>query len=247
MLTNDTTGRGEPGAIADDPDAASMFDGNSAFAATQNPVTGPDVFTEEAWFKTTTTTGGKIVSFGDQNTGTSNNYDRHIYMDNLGAGLVRRLQRWLPSTVNTSKAHNDGQWHHAVGTLGRRRHDPLRRRQADRSQRRDQHRSALLRLLAHRRRQHLGTAARTSTATSTTSRSTRPRSLRPRSRPTTPTAAGRWTCRQADRHLRQGRLRTAPTFTGGWGRPAAPLPRTRRRTSSTAPTPAASPSASTAP
>ena len=32
-------------------------------------MTGPQTFSIEAWFKTTTDTGGKIIGFGDQQTG----------------------------------------------------------------------------------------------------------------------------------------------------------------------------------
>ena len=42
------------------------------------------MFSVETWFRTTTTSGGKIVGFGNANTGTSTNYDRHIYMEPNG-------------------------------------------------------------------------------------------------------------------------------------------------------------------
>ena len=38
----------------------------------------------EAWFKTTTTAGGKIIGFGNRSTGNSTSYDRHLYMSNTG-------------------------------------------------------------------------------------------------------------------------------------------------------------------
>ena len=57
-------------------------------------VPGPQTFSIEAWFKTTTNDGGKIVGFGNAQTGGSSannnaspgssNYDRHIYMMNDG-------------------------------------------------------------------------------------------------------------------------------------------------------------------
>ena len=48
------------------------------------PQVGPNTFTAEAWIKTTTTSGGKIVGFGGPATGNSGSYDRHIYMANAG-------------------------------------------------------------------------------------------------------------------------------------------------------------------
>ena len=116
MAANAAVTRGAAGAIVGGHHAASTFDGSSGSAATQSPVSVPDVFTEEAWFRTTSTTGGKIVSFGDQKTGNSNNYDRHIYMDPSGQVWFGVYNNGM-YTVNTSKALNDGQWHHAVGTL----------------------------------------------------------------------------------------------------------------------------------
>ena len=96
MTANAAVTRGATGAIAGDTDTASTFDGDKRLRGdARAPVAGPDVFTEEAWFKTTSTTGGKIVGFGNQNTGNSTNYDRHIYMDHVGQRLLRRLQRRL--------------------------------------------------------------------------------------------------------------------------------------------------------
>ncbi len=45
---------------------------------------GPQTFSVEGWFNTTTNTGGKLIGFGNNQTGMSRNYDRHIYMMNDG-------------------------------------------------------------------------------------------------------------------------------------------------------------------
>jgi PKD repeat protein len=76
----------------------------------------PQVFSAEAWFKTTSTAGGKIVGFGDSNTGLSSSNDRHIYMTTdgkLNFGVWNNAQY----TITTTGAVNDGQWHHVVGSL----------------------------------------------------------------------------------------------------------------------------------
>ncbi len=44
----------------------------------------PNVFTAQAWIKTNTTSGGRILGFGDLKTGTSGHRDRHVYMLNDG-------------------------------------------------------------------------------------------------------------------------------------------------------------------
>lgn len=96
--------------------AASRFDGATGTAGGSAMVAGPQTFSVEAWFKTTTTSGGKIVGFGNSSTGTSGNYDRHIYMTNSGQ-LTFGVYAGSTKTVTSPKSYNDGEWHHAVGTL----------------------------------------------------------------------------------------------------------------------------------
>ncbi len=110
--------RGETGAIPQDADKASTFNGTgTGLASGRTLQAGPTTYTSEAWIKTTTTSGGKIIGYGTAQTGNSNSYDRHTYMDNAGrvwfgvySGAVR--------TVNSTTAFNDGQWHHVVSSLG---------------------------------------------------------------------------------------------------------------------------------
>jgi hypothetical protein len=80
-------------------------------------VTNPVPYSEEVWFRTSTTSGGKIVGLGNAAAGASSNYDRHVIMLDDG-----RLQYgvWLgyTATVTSSEAYNNGAWHHLVATLG---------------------------------------------------------------------------------------------------------------------------------
>ena len=81
----------------------------------------------EAWFKTTTTTGGKIIGFGNRQMGldfnsnpaVSGSYDKHIYMTNDGR-LVFGVWVGGAVTLTSTPCYNDGQYHHVVGTLGAR-------------------------------------------------------------------------------------------------------------------------------
>lgn len=110
--------QGAGGALAGSPNTASSFDGTSSgLGATGTPVTGPNVFTVEAWFNTTTTNGGKIVGFGNRDSGNSTSYDRHVYMTNNGQ-LRFGVYPGFEATVGNSTRYNDGQWHHVVATLG---------------------------------------------------------------------------------------------------------------------------------
>lgn len=108
--------RGTAGATSDS-DKASTFDGStSGFSSTQNAVTGPQTFSVSAWFKTTTTAGGKIVGFGNSATGTSSSYDRHIFMDTSGK-VYFGVYNNNTSTLVSPTALNDGAWHQVVGSL----------------------------------------------------------------------------------------------------------------------------------
>ena len=112
------TSFGVGGAIGADSNTAVHTDGTSnGLVATQSPQAGPQVFSIEGWFRTTTTAGGKIVGFGNANTGNSTSYDRHVYMEPSGRvtfGVYPGAMR----TVTSGPAYNDGAWHQFVATLG---------------------------------------------------------------------------------------------------------------------------------
>jgi PKD repeat protein len=107
-----------PGAVVGDPSTASRFSGGSTgFATTNLPEAGSNSFSVEAWVKTTTTGGGKIIGFGNSTTGTSSSYDRHVYMDNSGR-IWFGVYPGAAQTINTTAAYNDGKWHQVVASLG---------------------------------------------------------------------------------------------------------------------------------
>jgi hypothetical protein len=95
--------------------AATAFDGVSGNVVSSSAVPGPQTFTIEGWFKTTTNTGGKLIGFGNNPTGMSSNYDRHIYMMNDGQ-LVFGVYNNQIVTIETPNVYNDGQWHYVVAT-----------------------------------------------------------------------------------------------------------------------------------
>ncbi|MBE7189469.1 LamG-like jellyroll fold domain-containing protein, partial [Jatrophihabitans endophyticus] len=116
MTENNGVTQGAPGSVAGDPGTASSFNGSNQFAATSDLIAGPNTFSVEGWFKTTSTTGGLIAGFGDNNTALSGNYDRHIYMDGAGHVTFGVYNNGVYS-VSTTNTLNDGQWHYVVGTL----------------------------------------------------------------------------------------------------------------------------------
>lgn len=77
-----------------------------------------DTFTAQAWVKTTTTRGGRILGFGDLRTGNSGHRDRHIYMDNAGHVIFGvRAQNNSARTLASGPTYNDGQWHMITATM----------------------------------------------------------------------------------------------------------------------------------
>jgi concanavalin A-like lectin/glucanase superfamily protein len=94
---------------------ATSFDGQTGNVYSQNPVNNPETFSVEGWFKTTTNTGGKLIGFGNSQTGMSSNYDRQIYMMNDGQ-LVFGIYNSATETIETPNAYDDGQWHYVVAT-----------------------------------------------------------------------------------------------------------------------------------
>jgi PKD repeat protein len=117
LTVNSNVSRGVSGAILGDSRTAASFNGGSnGFASTTTAVAGPQTFGIEAWFKTTTTDGGKIVGFGSSSTGNSGSYDRHVYM--LPNGRVTfGVYPGSSQTIESSTALNDGQWHHVSAGL----------------------------------------------------------------------------------------------------------------------------------
>jgi hypothetical protein len=121
-FTNDgavTTGvvRGVEGALAGDPDTATRFAG-AGQNAWQSVATSPvRELSSEIWFRTTTTNGGALMSFGSQpGTQNSGTVDYVTYLGNDGRvrfGVVENTRR----VVASPKAYNDGRWHHVVATI----------------------------------------------------------------------------------------------------------------------------------
>ena len=68
--------------------------------------TNPENFSLEIWFKTTSQSPGKLIGFGDQQTGSSAYNDRDIIMN--GSGTIYNRD------FTTASSYNDGKIHHLV-------------------------------------------------------------------------------------------------------------------------------------
>ncbi|MCX5400426.1 LamG-like jellyroll fold domain-containing protein [Streptomyces sp. NBC_00102] len=87
-------------------------------------LTSPSPYSVETWFRTTSTTGGRIIGFGNNigvDTGhTSTISDKIVYLTDNGR-LAFGVQTGSSSTrptITTTGSFNDGAWHHVVATQG---------------------------------------------------------------------------------------------------------------------------------
>ena len=110
--------RGATGAINGDNDNASTFDGTSAGVVVSPSMPTTPEFSAEAWVKTGTNRGGKIVGFGGSSSGDSGSYDRHVYMDNAGHIIFGVYPGGVRTVSSGTKTYNDSQWHHIVASQG---------------------------------------------------------------------------------------------------------------------------------
>ena len=108
---------GVDGAVTGTSDKAVTFNGSDGAVASASTVTNPTVYSEELWFNTTTTQGGKLIGFGSNQFGGSGGYDRHVYMFDDGR---LRFGVWTgqPNVIDSPLSYNDGKWHHMVATQG---------------------------------------------------------------------------------------------------------------------------------
>jgi hypothetical protein len=104
-----------PGAVPGSK--AYTFNGSSQWTYSDRLHPTPSQYTIETWFKTTTTSGGKLMGFGNNSTHSSGNYDKHIYMTDSGR-LVFGVYTGATRIIATPAAYNDGAWHLAVASQG---------------------------------------------------------------------------------------------------------------------------------
>ena len=118
--------RGVTGAlVTDTPNLAVTATGAATCvtsAAAVPSANAPPVTTVIAWFRTTTTNGGKIVGFEKPQTGvaapTTGTYDRMIYLDGSGRAWFGVYNNGYFTLPSTAAGLNDNQWHMAAGVLG---------------------------------------------------------------------------------------------------------------------------------
>jgi signal peptidase I len=113
-LVGPTYVQAQAGALAAEPRDTSLLATMASITANVS-VTGPATFSVEAWIKTTSTTGGRILGFGDASgANQSATVDRQLYL--APTGKVMFGVGSTKTTVASTAAVNNGAWHHVVGT-----------------------------------------------------------------------------------------------------------------------------------
>jgi hypothetical protein len=105
-------------ALVNGSDYAVVSPGSSGVGYTNQQQAGPTTYTIEAWVKTGSFNGGKILGFENAQTGWGTSHDRVLYMTNngrIGYGIVSGGAQ--QSILSTTLFNND-QWHHVVATQG---------------------------------------------------------------------------------------------------------------------------------
>lgn len=98
--------------------AAVTAEGTQASSiASSSASTPPSAFSMQLWFKTTTTSGGKLAGFENTNIGFGSRYDRSLYLTDAGK-LVFGTYSNKVSTLTTSETYSDGAWHMVTATQG---------------------------------------------------------------------------------------------------------------------------------
>jgi len=96
------------------PDTAINLSGSTGYIMTTSSYSSPTEYSFELWFQTSTTSGGKLIGFGNQRSGLSSSYDRQLYMTNSGQLVLGQYTGSVVSVTSPS-AYNDANWHQAVG------------------------------------------------------------------------------------------------------------------------------------
>jgi hypothetical protein len=107
-----------PLACPRDAGGAYVLDGTSSYLSTPTvQSTSPATFSTEVWFKTSVA-GGRLIGYGNTQTGSSSQYDRHTYLATTGQlvfGTYNSGYDTIISPAGTSYA--DGAWHQVVSTF----------------------------------------------------------------------------------------------------------------------------------
>jgi signal peptidase I len=131
---NSTWTKSQVGALTDQSPNLAALATNAATRATNTSciyttsttgigVPGPMTYSEVVWFKTTSTTGGKLIGLENTRTGVSDSsggnggqYDRMMYMDANGE-IWFGVWTGAVTAIHSAAGLNNGTWHMAAATM----------------------------------------------------------------------------------------------------------------------------------
>jgi len=103
----------QPGGLPGNPGfAVALNGGGGRVVSGGTSVSNPTTFTLELWFKTTTSSGGKLIGFESSQASTSSSYDRHVYMRTNGTLVYGGWSNGGTSAITSPRSYNDGNWHY---------------------------------------------------------------------------------------------------------------------------------------
>lgn len=116
----DSSGNGRSGTLATGTRTAGSCVANASPYLTLTATSGsavspaasapPTDLTLETWFKTSSTTGGRMIGFGSSSSGSSTTYDRVAYLDNAGHACFE-MNFGNPTAICTTGTYDDNVWH----------------------------------------------------------------------------------------------------------------------------------------
>ena len=110
--------KNQAGAVPGDA-GIKVVNSTSQTVGTTASAAAPKTYSAEAWFNTTSTTGGKILGFENTQTGNGTAFDKMVYMDSSGRlsfGTQNGTTSGTKSVLTTTGSYRDGTWHQVVAT-----------------------------------------------------------------------------------------------------------------------------------
>lgn len=108
---------GAAGPCARDNATGVTLDGTTGAVSTPGPISGPQQYTQEIWFRTTSSLGGSLIGFASSASGLGLDFDRQLYLTASGKLVAGVHPRTSNQTITSSASYNDGAWHLADVTL----------------------------------------------------------------------------------------------------------------------------------
>lgn len=78
----------------------------------------PQEFTTELWFKASSTQRGRLIGYGNGQSGNSTDHDRVTYLNSSGRLSFGVTERGTRRVITSSASYTDNKWHHVVSSLG---------------------------------------------------------------------------------------------------------------------------------